>query len=58
MIDIVRGLVRPVVTLLFAVGTLGLAIYATAKTGDVPTWFISLAGLPIAFWFGARKPQI
>lgn len=50
VLDIVRGAIRPIVTVIFA------AVIAQAVTQgtDLPHWFLALAIPSIAWWFGER----
>jgi len=60
-LDGLRGLVRPVLTLAFALVILALAFILALKYGDaemaknVVGVVLTSAGIIIAFWFGQRK---
>ena len=53
ILDIVRGAIRPIVTVIFA------AVIAQAVTQgtELPPWFLSLAIPCIAWWFAERTVQ-
>ena len=61
MVDTIRGLVRPIVTLLVILALVGILVYLVIKFGNlemaknVVTSFLILLTAITAFWFGSRK---
>ena len=51
MVTLVRGLARPVITLILVVAVIGLAAAGNAKAIDVVT---TLTGVAVGFWFAAH----
>ena len=61
MIEIIRGLVRPVTTFLVILALVGILVFLVVKfadlemTKDVVTSFLILVTAITAFWFGQRQ---
>lgn len=53
MVNTVRGLVRPIITLL----VVGSAIAFVAVQLAVPEWFRDMAIMVTGFWFGSRADK-
>ena len=53
-IEILRAIVRPIVTLLFTVAILYGWLFLARLSDDA---ILGLAGAVIAFWFQGRKPE-
>ena len=49
-LDLVRGLVRPIVTLALVLTVSFMVLQALS----VPDWYQQMVGMVIAFWFGQR----
>lgn len=60
MVETIRGLVRPIVTILVVLALIAVLIYLVIKfategmTGDVLEGFLVLVGTITGFWFGQR----
>lgn len=61
MVETIRGLVRPVTTILTVIGLIVVLFYLVIKFGtvemakDVLAAFLILVGTIAGFWFGGRK---
>jgi len=53
IVEIGRGLTRPIITIIFA----AVIAQIVVEKIDAPTWFLSLAGACILWWFGDRTLQ-
>lgn len=51
VLDLVRGLVRPVVTLVLVV-SVTLMVFGRIS---VPEWYVTLVGTAVGFWFASRS---
>ena len=52
LLDLVRGFVRPIVTLLMVTSAV-IMLFAGVL---IPEWFVTLIGTTIGFWFASRTP--
>ena len=55
MVNVIRGLVRPIVTFAFAATCVVLAVWEFYVTGVTPVWFIAQAAMAFGFWFESRR---
>jgi len=61
IVEIIRGLVRPIVSLIVVLALVGVVIYLIVKFADLElakifaAAFLGLIGPIVGFWFGTRK---
>lgn len=51
MLDFIRGVVRPIATLVLVVAAVSFIAFNT----PIPDWFIGTVSTVIGFWFGQRQ---
>ena len=57
LLEFIRGLVRPVITLFVVLSAIALVFLNIFYPVEIPDWYTTILGVVVTFWFVTRKDQ-